>query len=95
MLTNTVVMVTGAGQGIGRAIALEMAREGASVAVLDIQPERAHETAALCGERGRAFPLDITDYAAFDAVVDAVIGWRGQIDALVNNAGIFTSGTIL
>jgi NAD(P)-dependent dehydrogenase (short-subunit alcohol dehydrogenase family) len=95
MLTDRVVLVTGAGQGIGRAIALEMAHEGASVAVLDIQPDRAQETAALCGECARAFPLDITDYAAFAAAVDAVIAWRGQIDALVNNAGIFTSGTIL
>jgi 3-oxoacyl-[acyl-carrier protein] reductase len=94
MLTNMVVMVTGGGQGIGRATALEMAREGASVAILDIHAERAHET-ALCGERARAFPLDITDYAAYAAAVDAVIDWRGQIDVLVNNAGVFASGTIL
>lgn len=98
LLEGQTALVTGAGQGLGRAIALEFAQEGAAVALLERNADSAAAVQAeieAAGGSARAYPLDITDYARYAQVVDDVIAWRGQIDTLVNNAAIAIYGTIL
>lgn len=84
-------MVSGAGQGLGRAIALEMSGEGASVMLLERNPTTLKEVAAEIAEAGgtaRTFQLDVTDYDAYGKAVEAVIKDFKRIDVLVNNAAI-------
>jgi 3-oxoacyl-[acyl-carrier protein] reductase len=84
---NQVVLVTGAGHGIGRAVAERFAAEGAHVAVNDLDPARASEAANAIGPQAIALPADVSNKAAVDAVFDAVFERFGRLDVLVNNAG--------
>jgi 3-oxoacyl-[acyl-carrier protein] reductase len=91
LLHNHIAAVTGAGSGIGRAIALGFAREGATLAVLDINGETAAKTAADIGAAGgkaQAFALDVTDRMACRAIAAKVASEVGPVSILVNNAGI-------
>ena len=91
LLQNHIAAVTGAGSGIGRAIALGYAREGASIAVLDINGEGAEKTAADIkaeGHKAISLALDVTDAKACRAVAAEVATKLGAISILVNNAGI-------
>ena len=86
------IIVTGAAQGIGRAVALRMAVTGAHVAIWDVQAEGAEETARLCREQGAAARAWRVDVAAADEVEAAVAAFArewGAPGALVNNAGIY------
>lgn len=90
-LEDRVAMVTGAGRGIGRAIAEVLAEQGAVVAVCDIDGESAEEVAQAIRERGgkaHAYRLDVRDFAAVKEVVARIVDTFGRIDILVNNAGI-------
>lgn len=84
---NQVAIVTGAGHGIGRAVAERFAAEGAHVAVNDVSPQRAEEVAAAIGPNALAVPADVASKAAVDAMFDAVLARFGRVDILVNNAG--------
>ncbi len=91
LLTDQVCIVTGAGQGLGRAIALEMADEGAKVALLERNPVTVRQVAAEISAKGgvaTSYELDVTDYDAYGAVVADVLRNFGKIDTLVNNAAI-------
>jgi NAD(P)-dependent dehydrogenase (short-subunit alcohol dehydrogenase family) len=92
-------MITGAGQGLGRTVALEMAAEGAHVALLERNSETIGKVAQeIRAKGGRAEPyqLDVTDYAAYGSAVADVLRQFGRIDVLVNNAAINpAAGTIL
>ena len=91
LLQNHVAVVTGAASGIGRAIALGFAREGAQVAVLDVNGEGAAKTAADIGAAGgkaKAFTLDVSDRNACRVIAAGVASRLGQASILVNNAGI-------
>jgi len=85
-LEGRVAIVTGAGQGIGRAIAEKLRAEGASVVVADKNPETAEKTATEIG--GTAHVTDVSDPDQVSALVAAVIGEFGRIDILVNDAAI-------
>ncbi len=82
--------VTGAGSGIGRAIARRLAADGMRVAIADIDGDGAHETESLvCGSGGTAcvVQVDVADFNSVRAAVDAAARTHGPIDLLVNNAG--------
>ena len=84
-----VAVVTGGGSGLGRALAVELARLGADVAVAGRRPEPLAETVRLVeghGRRGLAQPTDVRDPAAVDALVEATVSELGRVDVLVNNA---------
>ncbi len=91
LLQNHIAVVTGAASGIGRGIALGFAREGAQVAVLDINSEGAAKTAAdiqAAAGNAKAFALDVTDRNACRATAATVASEVGAVSILVNNAGI-------
>lgn len=84
-LKDKVAIVTGAGQGMGRAIARLFASEGAHVVALDVNLAAAQETV---GPEGLALDVDIADSAAVNAAFDTVLEKFGHVDVLVNNAGV-------
>ncbi len=95
--SHTIALITGAGHGIGRAIALHLAREGAAIAVIDLDAAGATETASMVqGLGGRAFSAraDITDMAELTAAVDACEAALGPISLLVNNAAFTDAGDL-
>ncbi|MHB0766991.1 SDR family oxidoreductase [Bradyrhizobium sp. 1.29L] len=88
-LKDKVAIVTGGGQGIGRALSLRLAQEGCKVAIFDLKPEAGAETAKLAGAGTtiKTYELDVGDYAAVKDAVGKVEAELGPIWALVNNAG--------
>jgi 2-hydroxycyclohexanecarboxyl-CoA dehydrogenase len=88
-LKDKVAIVTGGGQGIGRALSLRLAQEGCKVAIFDLKPEAGAETAKLAGAGAtiKTYGLDVGDYAAVKEAVGKVEAELGPIWALVNNAG--------
>ena len=85
------VLVSGAGQGLGKAHALELARQGACVLVNELDPDAAEATAAearSAGGEAVAAPADVADPDAAAKLVGQAVEWYGRIDAVVNNAGI-------
>lgn len=94
---DKVAVVTGAGSGIGRALALQLAAEGARVALSDWDAAGLAETAALLESRGttaHTTVLDVRDRAAVHAWADAVAARFGTVNLVVNNAGITIFGTV-
>lgn len=90
-LTGRKAIVTGAGSGMGRAIAQRFAAEGASVVALDLNVESAQETVDAITSRGgtaHAFAVDVSDGAFVKTAIDDSIRALGGVDTLVNNAGI-------
>jgi len=88
-------LITGAARGIGRAFAEAYVREGATVAIGDINIEAARKTAAEIGPAAYAVALDVTDQAAIDAAIRAVEEKTGGLDILVNNAALFDLAPIV
>ena len=90
-LEKKVAVVTGGGQGIGRAICLALAEEGADIVVADIQAETADETAAMvqeCGRKSVFIRTDVSDEQSVMRLYTKVMADFGTLDILVNNAGI-------
>jgi 3-oxoacyl-[acyl-carrier protein] reductase len=97
MLQDKVILVTGAGQGIGRAIALTAAKKGADVAACDLNSETLEETTRIIRNTGRRCLPGVCDVADPDAVQDFVTWTRselGRLDGAVNNAGFDRPGTV-
>ncbi|MER8449888.1 L-iditol 2-dehydrogenase [Mesorhizobium sp. M1428] len=88
-------LITGSARGIGRAFAETYVREGATVAIGDINLEAAEKTASEIGGNAYAVKLDVTDLASIDAAVKAVEARAGGLDILINNAALFDLAPIV
>jgi NAD(P)-dependent dehydrogenase (short-subunit alcohol dehydrogenase family) len=96
-LTDKVAVVTGAGSGIGEAIATLFARQGAHVVALDVNAEAASRTVGTirdAGGRGDAITCNVAEAASVTAAFEAIDAAAGRVDILVNNAGIAHVGTL-
>jgi 3-oxoacyl-[acyl-carrier protein] reductase len=97
-LASQVAVVTGAGRGIGRAIALRFAAEGADVACVSRTAENAEKVATevrALGRRAWAQAVDVADPAAVGAAAMAILAAAGRVDILVNNAGVTRDGLLM
>lgn len=98
LLSGQIAMVTGAGRGIGRAIALRFAAEGADVACLSRTADNAAQTAEAVRALGRqawSFGVDVADAQAVHAAVEKLLAAAGRVDVLVNNAGVTRDGLLM
>jgi 3-oxoacyl-[acyl-carrier protein] reductase len=97
-LTNQIAVVTGAGRGIGRAIALKFANEGADVVVVSRTQENSEKVAAeirTLGRKAWAHAVDVADAAAVNAAAEKILAEAGKVDILVNNAGVTRDGLLM
>ncbi|KKA09610.1 sorbitol dehydrogenase [Pseudomonas ogarae] len=88
-------LVTGAARGIGRTFAQAYLNEGATVAIADIDLERAQATAAELGDSAYAVKMDVTDQASIDQAIEVVVARVGKLDILINNAALFDLAPIV
>ena len=88
-LNGKSALITGAARGIGKGFAEAYVREGARVAIGDINLEAARAAAAEIGDAAYAVELDVTDQASIDAGIAAVVERAGKLDILINNAALF------
>ncbi len=96
--TNQIAVVTGGGRGIGRAIALKFAHEGADVVVVSRTQENSDKVAAEISALGRkawAVAVDVSDAAAVSAAAEKILADAGKVDILVNNAGVTRDGLLM
>lgn len=93
-LVGKTAIITGAARGIGRSFAEAYVREGARVAIADINFAGARETADELGEAAIAVALDVTDPASIDNAVEEAVNRLGQIDILINGAAMFTAAPV-
>ena len=94
-LEGKTALITGAARGIGLSFAEAYVREGARVAIADINLARATEAAAGLGEAAIAVAMDVTRQESIDAAVAETVGRLGRIDILINNAALFTAAPIV
>ena len=97
-LNNKVVVITGAGSGIGRALAVNLARKGSLLALSDVDEAGLAETVALANQAGapevRSDRLDVADRDAFAAYAAAVASHFGRVNVVINNAGVALAGEV-
>ena len=97
-LTQQIAVVTGAGRGIGRAIALKFAAAGADVVCVSRTVENSEKVATevrALGRRAWAFAVDVSDPAAITAASEKILAEAGRVDVLVNNAGVTKDGLLM
>ena len=98
VLEGKVVLITGGARGIGKEIAMVFAKEGANIAICDVNLEEAEKTAKEIQDLGReslAFKADVTDSNQVQAMVDKILDKLSKIDILINNAGITKDNLLL
>ena len=92
------ICITGAGNGIGRAIAIAMSKQGYNVACVDIDIDRANETLGLISSKNRlglAIKADITNNSDIEYMIKSVVDAFGSLDVMVNNAGVTRTSNIM
>ena len=97
-LENQVAVVTGAGRGIGRAIALKFAAEGADIVCVSRTAENSEKVAGevrAAGRKAWAYAVDVSDAAAVTAAAEKILADAGRVDILVNNAGVTRDGLLM
>jgi 3-oxoacyl-[acyl-carrier protein] reductase len=97
-LANQIAVVTGAGRGIGRAIALKFANEGADVVCVSRTQENSEKVAAeirALSRRAWAFAVDVSDSKVVEAAAEKILADCGKVDILVNNAGVTRDGLVM
>jgi len=98
LLQDKIALITGGGQGLGQAISLRLAQEGAHVVVADLNEQTAQDTAAQIAantdRRALAFKVDVTDEAQVEALVARALETFGRIDVAVSNAGILIANEV-
>ena len=97
-LENQIAVVTGAGRGIGRAIALKFAAEGADIVAVDLKTDFVQETveeARKLGRKAWAVAANVAEAASVEAAVEQILKEAGRVDILVNNAGITKDGLLM
>jgi NAD(P)-dependent dehydrogenase (short-subunit alcohol dehydrogenase family) len=94
-LAGRAAVVTGAGRGIGLAIASRLAEAGAAVVVADLNDTAAEAGARALGDRASALQVDVADAASVAALADAAVERHGRLDVWVNNAGIYPTHPLL
>ncbi|MEL6167705.1 MAG: L-iditol 2-dehydrogenase [Pseudomonadota bacterium] len=94
-LAGKTALITGAARGIGRAFAEAYVREGARIAIADIDILRARDTADAIGKAAVAIEMDVTDQVSIEDGVARTISALGRIDILINNAAVFTAAPIV
>lgn len=98
LLVNQIAVVTGAGRGIGRAIALKFAAQGADVVCVSRTVENSQKVAdeiQALGRRSWAIAVDVSDSAAVNAAAEKILAEAGKVDILVNNAGVTRDGLLM
>jgi NAD(P)-dependent dehydrogenase (short-subunit alcohol dehydrogenase family) len=91
VLAEKIALVTGAGRGMGRAIALQYAQAGAAIAAVDVDGQTAQETSATIeAAGGRSLPIqaDVGELASIERMVQQTVETFGRLDVMVNNAGV-------
>jgi 3-oxoacyl-[acyl-carrier protein] reductase len=97
-LKNKVAVITGGAQGIGRAIALGMAREGAKIVVADLQSEKARSVAdevKILGGDALGFEVNVADESSVKRLAQATFAQFGRVDILVNDAGVYLKSSVV
>ncbi|MEI6832008.1 MAG: 3-oxoacyl-[acyl-carrier-protein] reductase [Candidatus Omnitrophota bacterium] len=97
-LKDKVALVTGGARGIGQAIAMTFAKEGADIVVADVNLEIAQKTASAIeglGRKALALEMDVTNYDLVEAGINKILDKMGKVDILVNNAGITKDNLVL
>ena len=97
-LENQIAVVTGAGRGIGRAIALKLASQGADIVAVDLKTDFVQETVEEVRKRGRkawAVAANVSEAASVEAAAEQILKEAGRVDILVNNAGITKDGLLM
>jgi 3-oxoacyl-[acyl-carrier protein] reductase len=97
-LTDKVIAITGAGQGLGRAMAVYLANRGADIAIIDLNPEQMAETklqVEATGRQAAIFPCNVADEQQVEETFSAIPAQMGRLDGLINNAGILRDGLMV
>ena len=97
-LTDKVIAITGAGQGLGRAMAVYLANRGADIAIIDLNPEQMAETQSLVEATGRKaaiFICNVADEQQVESTFADIPNKLGSLDGLINNAGILRDGLMI
>ncbi|HEY4456048.1 MAG TPA: SDR family oxidoreductase [Pseudonocardiaceae bacterium] len=93
-LAGKVVLITGAARGIGAGVARELARSGATLALVGLEADALRQVATECGPDASAWDADVTDWSQLEAAVAGIVERYGRIDVVMANAGIAAAGFI-
>lgn len=97
-LKQSVIAITGAGQGLGQMMAITLAHEGAELALLDVNEQALESTQKQChmmGVKALCYPVDVTNETQVEQVFSDIVSDFGQLDGLINNAGVLRDGLLV